>query len=301
MSIIPYRIKSVFRHPRWNVAVARMSREAFFANPDFGAFEWYGHLAADEFAADPFLIEHDGKPYLFYEHLSYRTNRGEIWVSSISADGGIEPGKPALVQDFHLSYPFLIEHEGTLYMIPESFEQGEVALYRCDSFPYAWSRTEALLPDVAGLDATVLQHDGLWWMFAMPYSEPQDYSLRLWYAEDLLGEWRAHPMNPIVSGAAVARPGGNVYSEGGVLYRPSQDCAGRYGGQLVINEIVTLTPDHYEERVARVIAPDARSRYRYGLHTINTCGEWLTIDACRENFVPREAKRALRSLFGRSG
>jgi hypothetical protein len=64
----------------------------------------------------------------------------------------------------HLSYPFIIEHEGQIYMLPEAYESGRLTLYRAKEFPGGWEPVCDLL-DQPAIDASVTHHNGLWWMF----------------------------------------------------------------------------------------------------------------------------------------
>ena len=72
--------------------------------------------------------------------------------------------------------------------------------------------------------------------------------LRLYYAEELLGEWIEHPSSPIIeSNADIARPGGPVVDFDGQLVRLGQDCAPKYGNQLRGFRIVELNKEVYTE------------------------------------------------------
>jgi hypothetical protein len=91
--------------------------------------------------------------------------------------------------------------------------------------------------------------------------------LHLYYAEQPLGPWTPHPRNPIKSDVRSARPAGPILRRDGRLYRPSQDCSGRYGRAVVINRIDRLDPEGYGEREVGRIEPDPRSG-TLGTHTL---------------------------------
>ena len=48
------------------------------------------------FYADPFVIEHDGKPWVFFEDLPYGTQKGIIACAEINVDGTLSQTKPVL-------------------------------------------------------------------------------------------------------------------------------------------------------------------------------------------------------------
>ena len=45
---------------------------------------------------------------------------------------------PILVEDIHLSYPFIFPYLGEYYMLTESSESRELTLYSAESFPLKW-------------------------------------------------------------------------------------------------------------------------------------------------------------------
>lgn len=63
--------------------------------------------------ADPFLLQRGGQLYLFYETKDAGSGRGQIGVAA-SGDGGATFRHLAVVLSapWHLSYPFVFEHEG---------------------------------------------------------------------------------------------------------------------------------------------------------------------------------------------
>jgi hypothetical protein len=108
-----------------------------------------------------------------------------------------------------------------------------------------------------------------------------------------VGEWHAHVGNPIKIDIRSARPAGPPFRHRGDLIRPAQDCSKRYGGSVVFNRVVQLTPfDFLEEPIAR-LEPDYRGPYPAGLHTVCGAGGVTIIDGARHAFIPSEMRRAL--------
>ena len=125
---------------------------------------------------------------------------------------GLEDVAPVRVleRDYHLSYPFLIEQDGQLLMIPETAQNGSVEVYRCIDFPLRWKLEKVLLQGVRCVDPTFHRGPDRWWMFAnaaAPGSRMFDDELHLFHAESLLGEWQPHRRNPVKSDARCSRPG----------------------------------------------------------------------------------------------
>ena len=94
-----------------------------------------------------------------------------------------------------------------------------------------WSVSGACLADVPASDPTLLWHDGRYWLFVAATGRgmsPWD-ELHLFSAARLADVWEPHPQNPIVADVRRARPAGRIFSRGGELIRPGQDCSVEYG------------------------------------------------------------------------
>jgi hypothetical protein len=97
--------------------------------------------------------------------LDHRVGKGII--SAVEFDDVGPKGEvfPVLEEPWHLSYPFLIEHDDDLWMIPESSERRDVALYKCVRFPDKWERHSTLLSGFEPADATITRHNGMNYLF----------------------------------------------------------------------------------------------------------------------------------------
>ena len=202
--------------------------------------------------ADPFVVADKGTRYVFFEDYRHDVARGHIAVATITQDGRLGPARPALERPYHLSYPFVFQHEGAWYMLPETQARRTVEVYRCDRLPDRWQFSHVLMDNVRAVDATLLAHEGRWWLFAniaeFEGSTTHDALFAFWADHPLSTNWRPHPANPVVADVRRARPAGPFMRVGGRLLRPSQDCGVEYGRAVCLNEVVTLTTTDFEER-----------------------------------------------------
>jgi len=223
------------------------------------------------FVADPFMLRRGESWVMYFEVLLRGPWRGVIGLAT-SRDGlswryrGIVVDEP-----FHLSYPHVFEHEGTVYLVPETLQAGAIRLYRCTKFPDRFAHVADL---VSGkwADPTVFRHEGRWWMFACS-STPYNRTLHLFVANQLEGPWRPHPSSPVVAGdPRRARPAGRVRLVGDRLIRFAQDCTVRYGHQVLAFEITALNETRYAERECErspVLTPAATGWNDAGMHHID--------------------------------
>ena len=112
---------------------------------------------AGRFYADPFLFQHNGRRFIFFEDYDWSLRRAVICYVEIDAGGRHCPPRVALSADCHLSYPFVFEEGDAIYMLPETAGRRTVELYRAARFPDEWTLDRVLLRDVTATDATLLR------------------------------------------------------------------------------------------------------------------------------------------------
>jgi len=243
---------TVSHRDEWFVAVRRRStdgrpREAVRTLPN----------PAGRYLADPFPIEVNDHHFIFVEDYSHAARRAAISVLEAGPDGAWSPPRTVLEREHHLSYPFVFEHEGAIYMLPETGEAGRIELHRAVEFPYEWRLDRVLLDGLTALDSTLHIDDGLFWLFANIVEGQADRGqLWLFSSQSLDGVWRPHPRNPVVSDPGTARPAGRLFRREGLLIRPSQDCSDAYGQSVVLNRVDALSPSDYSETPVDRIEPN---------------------------------------------
>ncbi|MBC7842748.1 MAG: hypothetical protein H7099_10565 [Gemmatimonadaceae bacterium] len=234
---------------------------------------------SDRFWADPFPVKHDGRFFVFFEELVYAENKGRIVVAEFTAEGMIGVPRVVLECDFHLSYPFVFQHAGSWYMMPEMGEQGVQDVFRATSFPDQWERHDTLQFGRIIVDPT-LHFDGVrWWLFVGTAPAPGSTcdELSLYHSDSPLGPWTPHVGNPVVSDARGARPAGRLFRVGDDLIRPAQDCTPAYGTAISFKRVLCLDTESYREEQIGRIDPDWAPVIA-GTHTINAAGPLTVID-----------------------
>lgn len=236
------------------------------------------------FVADPFLLRHEGLWYVFFETFEDDGYQGEISVATSPDLRRWRYLGRVLKEPFHLSYPTVFRWRDGVYMVPETFGEDCVRLYRAESLPGGWSPVADLIADGPAADPTIFRWQGAWWLFTCPTPETHD-ALRLYRADELRGPWREHPASPIVEGdPRSARPAGRVVPWNDRLVRYAQDCHPQYGTDVRAFEIVRLTKTEYEERAVvrsplAVPEPGAwnhRGRHHVDAHRLDD-GTWIAV------------------------
>ena len=269
------RLTSRPRLPHWRMAVRRGHTAVPDGEsaPDLSGFRWI-ESPRDRIYADPFLFEHQGDLWVFFEENDRRLGKAVISAAPISA-AGLGPVVRMLDRPYHLSYPCVFRDRGDVFMIPETQGSGGVELYRCKEFPSSWVLERQLFRGQV-VDTNIwITGDGYWFFTSLV--EPRGKATQLWlfHAPALDAAWTPHPGNPISSDMRNSRGAGAILDHGGRLFRPSQDCSGRYGRSFTLNEITRLTGDAYEERPGVTVEPPPGFN---GTHTYAKHGDLEMID-----------------------
>jgi len=194
-------------------------------------------------AMDPFVFEYQGKTYIFAEVYSLFRQRGAIGYCCYDGEK-FSKWKTVIVEPYHMSYPFLMERDGEVYMIPETYGNGDVHVYRAVHFPEQWEPVHVMKSDVKYVDTTVATIHGTDVAFTYDI-DAQPHRLLLFRLKD--GRMDDYQSCVLSTDDAVARPGGYVFQKDGEWIRVSQDCDGQYGKAVVFSRIDSDMKTYYEE------------------------------------------------------
>jgi hypothetical protein len=237
----------------------------------------------NRFLADPFVIRRDDAHFCFVEDFDYSLGRAAISVYKIDKAGYARLG-PVIEEKFHLSFPFLLEHGGELYMCPETVQANEIRLYKCVEFPMKWELHKVLRRNTQAVDTCLFEHGGKWWMFTnIDTSDSGDYGseLHAFYSDEFDSEqWTPHRNNPILFDSTCARNGGMILDDD-AIYRVFQvQGFDRYGAAMGIARVSDLTEDTYAEEVVADIPAKFMTGVS-GTHTFSFHKGLVAVDVVR--------------------
>ncbi|WP_438383927.1 formyl transferase [Asaia sp. BMEF1] len=296
----------------WRTGILEAPLASLLHDPDWSRIPC--HFLPDmprafQFRADPFGVWHEDRLHVFLEVYDYRNRVGEIELLVYDRAWRLIRNEIVLREPWHLSYPQIVQAEGSFWMLPEAHRSGTQTLYRAERFPDRW--VPACQIDLGGeiaVDATLCFRDNLWWLIYTPVhaAKKAPSCLHLAYAETLHGPWTRHRQNPIRLDPSSARAGGTPIEIDGKLMLPVQDCAHTYGGAVRPLWFDRLTPDHVTTHTgpALLIAPRF-APFTEGMHTLSAAGDVTLFDVKKTVLSPHglmiEAGRELRKLRRRLG
>lgn len=287
---IRFHWNDLFLAEFWQAGIARQPLESLLTGQAPAQVEWIPQEKKHIYHADPFGFTRDGKETVLFEKYDYRTGKGAI--------ARLENGKESIVLAgaHHLSYPFVLQQDGDILVIPEAWESGASTVFN-------W-KNDGLVParqllDFPAVDVNVIFYRGKWWLFCTHAGDGPNHHLYVYHAEKAEGPWTAHANNPVKCDVRSARPAGAPFIREGRLFRPAQDCSVHYGRAVVIHEVLELTPDSFREAAVQRLRPNENWPFHDGMHHIAPLGEEACLlDAKKMKFDSAHFRRTLKRKLG---
>lgn len=246
-----------------------------------GDIAWMKHKYKDRFFADPFLWYRDKEHcYVLCEEMTFWEQKGVISLLKIRKDSyELVEKKTVIEEPTHLSFPFCEENGN--YIIPESVKSGQCKKYIFNN-KHELVGSEIIFDE--GLIDTSFYTDSndIEWMFTAKKNIPNK-ELYLYY-KDVDGKYKPVKNNPIESNIRTTRSAGRFFYKDGKLYRPVQDCLGRYGKQTKILEIESISNDGVKYKDVATLNSFENPPFNQTFHTFNVYDGITIVDGSFDFF-----------------
>jgi hypothetical protein len=207
-------------------------------------------------AADPFLV----KGWVFAELME--NNRGYIGVSNkqITKNTSTLEFVPIIRENFHMSYPSVFKSGNFWYMIPETWEDNNVILYKAIKFPFKWKRLKNIVFEYPGLDSIHFKSGNIWYLFTTHQKTGENMFLTTNNFPE--GDWFRIKENPFKN---KYRGGGSaLYINKKVILPVQPPCSGERGYGCEI-ELWEVTPDLETKKIKSILP----KKEALGLHHLS--------------------------------
>jgi hypothetical protein len=281
--------RKLFCYEYWNVGIVHRPIHCFLHDDEEKLdIQWIVERE-DMYLADPFVYKKGDKLRIIMEELNHKVVKGFISEATVFQNDSAEPSfrQATISSTSHMSYPYILEYGGEIFCVPETSEAMEVSIYKLNQVTEKWQKVKTIIKNFSAVDSTIIKYGELWWLFctkANSNDQSHNNELYIFYADDLMGEWHSHLLNPVKIDIRSSRPAGTPFKFGGNLYRPAQDCSKTYGGRISLNKINRLTPCEFMEETVKYIEPNKDSAYPDGVHTISSAGEITILDGKRFDY-----------------
>ena len=131
------------------------------------------HIRSDfrSYYADPFIWTTSDGTWVIVEKYDYAMEIGRLCAIRVDR-GELASSEIMLPYAGHVSYPFLFEDSGKVYMVPETCSERSIDLYECESFPARWRHYSRILNGVDAADTVVFRHRDRWWLITSVRDHP---------------------------------------------------------------------------------------------------------------------------------
>lgn len=264
---------------RWSVGFANHN--------DFKKSLWrYSEIKNPKgrFLADPFVFTYKSSNYIFVEDLFFSDNKGRISVVKLNGNDYEFLGV-VLEENFHLSFPYVFESDGEIFMIPETHDAKDIRLYKCYKFPMVWKLEKVLMKNIYAADTIMINNHNKWFMLtnicSAGFGEFQSELHIFWSDELRSNNWKPiKNQNPVIFDSLSARNGGAFYFND-KLYRVNQiHGKEHYGKSFGVNEVIQLSESGFEERRVSTVNPNFKKGI-VSTHHFSANEKVAAIDFCR--------------------
>lgn len=273
-------VKEFFIEEYWDIAYRIQSDNSVL---ETGKFDHYKCLKASKryWYADPMLFEYNNEIFLFLEMFDNISGLGVIGYSRYVNGEFCEP-KAVIRECFHMSYPYVFEKDGDIFMMPETSADGCIQLYKAVEFPDKWEKYEVMINVKNAVDTVFLNENCL---LTSIVENSFDKTTRL-ERYDIISKKK---YEDTFEASQHTRGAGRIFRYNGKKIRPAQDCSGGiYGLGLIFYEIIQSDKSYSEKELFRLSYCDVEnvSGKVNGVHTYAKTDTMEVIDCKRKRFNP---------------
>lgn len=268
----------MFQQVAYGVAIRKLGDTGAFAMKYPTAFHWY---------ADPFVVNDNGRHYVFVESMNSYHLDGEIAVAPVENDK-IGEFQTIIHEPYHMSFPNVFKWENDWYMLPEISMSKQVRLYKAEAFPYQWKLDKILLKNVKLVDHALYPIKNGFFVVTHDNQDKKHVYNRFFVLDMQKKQLKEyHPAGTWTQ----ERPGGNFFLRAGQWYHVTQDCQHHYGEYLHFYRVDNLSRENFNETEVKtvhihdiIIEPD--NKKMQFIHTYNCDDKYEVIDVRYDKIYP---------------
>lgn len=259
----------------WNIGVLRQPIASLLEEKPSLNVRWLPAPGTGQYRSCPFGYFRNAQLNVLHEKFHRSTGMGAIARLRPKRDNNLKRSRTLLEGTGHLTYPYIVEQDGAMYVLPEQVSSGRTDLYLLEEGEAALTFHRTLLNEPL-FSPTLFRFEGRWWLFGT--KKPlADTLLHAYYADTFDGPFLPHPLNPVKVDIRSSRPGGTPFMADGELWRPARDRSDEHRTRIALNRVTALTPTSFSEETVKYIEP-LIGRWSHGVRTISRAGGLTLVD-----------------------
>lgn len=278
----------------WNLGIYPHPISSLLEEEGNTNVRWLTSPSPGSSRTEPFGYHHTDGQF----NVLYRKNDGPGSIGTIArirpkSDGVLKRSRTMLSTASPLGYPFVVARPDGVHVVISYPHQQRTELFRVPGSNDALDHVRTLL-DKALMNPTLVEHGGRWWLFGTDLDAP-DGVLRIHHAATFEGPYIPHAQDPVKMTGSGCRPAGTPFVHDGHLWRPSLDNSDQNVPAVILNRILELTPDRFQEEAVRTFTGFPGTLYGSGIRTVCDMGDFTLVDGFRPTVEVREMDGSERS------
>lgn len=281
----------------WNVAY-RKKQDGLLLKDNKTQFEVIKN-SMRYWAADPFVFNYNGETYILAELYDYIRRRGVIGYTKFE-NGAFKKWSSIIVENYHLSFPFIFEYEGEVYIMPESNSNNSLYIYKAVDFPKKWQKQENLLSNIKIVDTVPFIYKGNYYAFTLKLNNDGDNTMHIIKFHEGVAKFNDRVISKDNS---ISRMAGRVINNGNEMIRVTQNCELDYGTNINFCEFSFDKIENFKEKIIKRLSFSDilldKKMFVNGFHTYNFNDTFEVIDIKTKRFnILNLICRILAKLLG---
>lgn len=233
----------------------------------------------DNWIADPFILSvDDGRMHVLAEQL-YKGVGRLVLLDVDLASMKISRLKVILQLPTHLSFPYIWQEDGDIFIMPENVESGQLRMWRYNVENEALEDPRVVVDEPLE-DAQLCKIDDIYYIMGVKYVH-NDYfmctkHLEIYSADSLFGPY-TH-LQTIENELRLERGAGMIWLDGDTIMRPAQNCENGYGTNLLFYRMKLQEDGTFSENLEYEYYPDKTHPRSRAFHTFNEKDGYVVVD-----------------------
>lgn len=278
----------------WNIGLLHQPIHVLLDEDASMNVRWFPPPSSSKGRMEPFgYFAADGELNVLYHKADGNTGGNSIARLRPKPDNILKRSRVMLEVERDHAYPYVVLVNGVPHVLRTVRSEGSTGLYRVNDTNDGLDPVAVLL-DVALHSPTLFEHDGRWWL--MGTQDPlRDAALFAYHGASPTGPFTPHLFNPVKCDVRSARPAGTPFAHEGVLWRPALDVSDPQRPAVVLNKVLSLSPDTFAEEPGRMLEGFTSTAYGRGVRTLCAMGEVTLVDGLRSPVLSASKANAGRS------
>lgn len=233
----------------------------------------------DNWIADPFILRVDKERiHILAEQMIGSTGRLVLIDVSLKTLE-IERIKVILQQPMHLSFPYIWQENGDVFIMPENVESGSLRIWRYNAEKEILEDPKVVI-EAPLEDAQLCKIGDKYYIMGVKYVH-NDYfmctkHLEIYSADSLYGPY-SH-LQTIDNELRLERGAGMIWHDGDTIMRPAQNCEDGYGTNLLFYRMKLQEEGTFSEMLEYEYHPDKSHSRSRAFHTFNEKDGYVVVD-----------------------